>query len=59
MRAQGVEIANTKSSLVDVVTAADRKAERLVAEARARSPALPAGEGGETAGGGETDAEQE
>ena len=39
MRAQGVEIANTKSSLVDVVTAADREAERLVAEAlRAARP---------------------
>ena len=39
MRAQGVEIANTKSSLVDVVTAADREAEQLVAEAlRAARP---------------------
>ncbi len=33
MRAKGVEVANTKSSLVDVVTAADREAERLVADA--------------------------
>lgn len=39
MREQGVEIANTKSSLVDVVTAADREAEQLVAEAlRAARP---------------------
>ena len=39
MRAEGVEVANTKSSLVDVVTAADREAERLVAEAlRAARP---------------------
>lgn len=33
MRAQGVEIANTKSSLADVVTAADGEAERLITAA--------------------------
>lgn len=39
MRAQGVEIANTKSSLADVVTAADGAAERLITAAlRAARP---------------------
>ena len=33
LREQGVAVADTKSSLTDVVTAADREAERLVAEA--------------------------
>lgn len=33
LRAQGVTIAHTKSSLADVVTAADREAERLITEA--------------------------
>lgn len=33
LRSEGVEVAHTKSSLADVVTAADREAERLVAEA--------------------------
>ena len=30
MRAAGVDVADTKSSITDVVTAADREAERLV-----------------------------
>lgn len=39
LREQGVEIAETKSSLADVVTEADREAERLIAEAlRAARP---------------------
>lgn len=33
LREQGVEVANTKSSLADVVTKADREAEQLIAQA--------------------------
>ena len=52
-RAEGVEVAATKSSIVDVVTAADREVEefvrRRIAEARP-DDAILGEEGGGTAG---------